>query len=98
MKIFFSLFNDKRILNITLIYIAIILIPSLSAGYLFYFTNVFKMDAVELSYLEIVGGVFGLIALILYSCYFIKYSPKKVFVYMNIFSCFVSAFFIIILL
>lgn len=47
------------------------------------------MDSVELSYLEIIGGVFGLIALILYSFFFIKYSPKKVFVYMNIFCCFV---------
>jgi len=39
-----TIFRNKQILNLTLIYIGILMIPGMTSGFLFYYTNVLKMN------------------------------------------------------
>lgn len=95
---FIQIFENKTFRNLMLVYIGIVLIPSLQSGYLFYFTNVFKMGPEELALLDIISSVFFLLALLSYTFYFIKSSPRTVFLSMNLLSAIICIFFVGILL
>ena len=74
------------------------MVPSLSAGYLFYFMNVFKMDSIAIANLEIISSLFLLLGLLTYSYYLIKKKPRTVFITTNLFSVIVCFFFVFIFL